>query len=175
MSIMYQGGDVTKYDQGEYTFAIHQFPPFHAIKVLGEVQKVLGPALGGMSKGVKPDNLDMETSNVNFISSVVSETLNALAANVDGDKLENMMALVLDPDYIAVAPKHSKDFQRLDESALNEIFSGRIIDMLALAAQVLKVNYLDFSKLSTVPTGARTLLGDLKRSFRGAIPTSSDK
>jgi len=173
MSIIYQGGEVKKYDQGEYTFAIRQMPPFRAMKVLGELQKVVGPAIGGLTKGVKPNMLDMETDNVEFISSLVSETLGAIAENVDGDKLEKVLAMVLDPAYVSVAKLHTTDFQQLDESAVNEVFSGRAIDMLVLAAQVVKVNYLDFSRLSTVPTGAQTALRGLTQSFRGLIPTSS--
>ena len=84
MSIIYQGGETKKWDQGQYTFAIRQFPPFHAMKVLGELQKVLAPALGGAIGGIKPETLDQDTNNVIFIGNTVADALNGLARSMDG-------------------------------------------------------------------------------------------
>ena len=94
---------------------------------------------------------------------------------MDGDTLEKVSAMLLDPDYVSVAPLHTKDFQQLDESAVNEVYSGRIFDMIVLMAQVFKVNYMDFSKLSSVPTGFLGTLRGLKQSFQGNAPTISQK
>lgn len=175
MSIIYHGGETKKWDQGQYTFAIRQFPPFHAMKVLGELQKVLAPALGGAIGGIKPETLDQDTNNVIFIGNTVADALNGLARSMDGDTLEKVSSMLLDPDYVSVAPLHTKDFQQLDESAVNEVYSGRIFDMIVLMVQVFKVNYLDFSKLSSVPTGALETLRGLKQSFPGNALTNSHK
>lgn len=175
MSIIYQGGETKKWDQGQYTFAIRQFPPFHAMKVLGELQKVLAPALGGAIGGIKPETLDQDTNNVIFIGNTVADALNGLARSMDGDTLEKVSAMLLDPDYVSVAPLHTKDFQQLDESAVNEVYSGRIFDMIVLMVQVFKINYLDFSKLSSVPTGVIGTLRGLKQSFQANVPKSSRK
>ena len=67
MSIIYRGGETKKYDQGDYTFAIRPFPAFHSMKVLGDLQKVVVPALGGAIGCLKPESLDMDTSDVKFI------------------------------------------------------------------------------------------------------------
>lgn len=47
--------------------------------------------------------------------------------------------------------------------------------MIVLMAQVFKVNYMDFSKLSSVPTGFLGTLRGLKQSFQGNAPTISQK
>jgi hypothetical protein len=101
--------------------------------------------------------------------------LNGLARSMDGDTLEKVSAMLLDPDYVSVAPLHTKDFQQLDESAVNEVYSGRIFDMVVLMVQVFKINYLDFSKLSSVPTGVLGTLRGLKQPFQANVPKSSRK
>ena len=173
MSIIYRGGETKKYDQGDYTFAIRPFPAFHSMKVLGDLQKVVVPALGGAIGGLKPESLDMDTSDVKFIGGAVAAALNNLAKTLDGETLERAAELLLDPQYVSVAPLHTKDFQPLDEGAVNEIFSGRIIDLIALMVQIFKVNYADFSKLSSVPTGVRKALGEIKSSFLASSQTNS--
>ena len=173
MSIIYRGGETKKYDQGDYTFAIRPFPAFHSMRVLGDLQKVVVPALGGAVGGLKPESLDMDTSDVKFIGGAVADALNNLAKTLDGETLERAAELLLDPQYVSVAPLHTKDFQPLDEGAVNEIFSGRIIDLIALMVQIFKVNYADFSKLSSVPTGVRKALGEIKSSFLASSQTNS--
>ena len=131
------------------------------------------PALGGAIGGLKPESLDMDTSDVKFIGGAVADALNNLAKTLDGNTLERAAELLLDPQYVSVAPLHTKDFQPLDEGAVNEIFSGRIIDLIALMVQIFKVNYADFSKLSSVPTGVRKALGEIKSSFLASSQTNS--
>ena len=143
------------------------------MKVLGDLQKVVVPALGGAIGGLKPESLDMDTSDVKFIGGAVADALNNLAKTLDGETLERAAELLLDPQYVSVAPLHTKDFQPLDEGAVNEIFSGRIIDLIALMVQIFKVNYADFSKLSSVPTGVRKALGEIKSSFLASSQTNS--
>ena len=173
MSIIYRGGETKKYDQGDYTFAIRPFPAFHSMKVLGDLQRVVVPALGGAIGGLKPESLDMDTSDVKFIGGAVADALNNLGKTLVGETLERAAELLLDPQYVSVAPLHTKDFQPLDEGAVNEIFSGRIIDLIALMVQIFKVNYADFSKLSSVPTGVRKALGEIKSSFLASSQTNS--
>lgn len=178
MSIMYSGGKVEKYTQGQYVFAIRQFTPFHAMYVLGELQKVIAPAIGGAFQGLKEDSLDKDVRDMLFLGETLSNAFNNLAKNADGKQLEQAASLLLDPDYVSVAPKMNKgapEFQVLDEAAINEVFSGRIIDMFVLMIKVFRVNYMDFSKLSSVPTGVRKTLAEVKQSFLGNTLLSSDK
>ena len=175
MSISYQGGKVTKYEQGPYVFAIRQFTPFYAMRVLGELQKIISPALEGAVNGLKQDSLDKDIGDAMFIGETIANALIKLAEHSDGEQFEKAASLLLDADYIGVAPKGKTDFQALDENAINEVFSGRIVDMFALMVRVFQVNYLDFSKLSSVPTGVRKTLAEVKRSFRGNILQSSGK
>lgn len=158
---MWDGGKFKQIEQGEYVFSVRQFAPFHAIKVLGELQKIIVPALGGLVGGAAK-NPDADTNSFTSIAPVLSDALEKLAYTLDGDKLEKAVKMLLDAEYVAVKAKDGKDFVRLDEGAINEVFQGRVIDMIALAVEVFKVNYLDFSKLYSVPTGIRAALSEMK-------------
>lgn len=175
MAIMYSGGKTTKYEQGQYVFAIRQFTPFYAMRVLGELQKIISPALGGALEGLKTSNGDAQLNDMAVMTNGVSDALLKLAKTMNGEQLETAAMLLLDADYVSVAPRKTNDFQVLDESAINEVFSGRMIDMFALMVQVFKVNFLDFSKLSSVPTGVRKTLAEIKQSFQGNAAKNSSK
>lgn len=170
----YTGGTFTQYEQGEYVFSIRQFTPFYAMKVLGELQKIATPILGGAVQAAENVDTEAEIRSIPVLTKLVSGAVNGMANKVDGETLERIAKLLLDPNYVSVAPIHTKEFQRLDEAAINEVFSGRVIDMIALMMQVAKINYLDFSKLCSVPTGAREVLAELKQSFRVQYPTTSE-
>lgn len=162
---MYDGGKHTKITMGDYVFDVREFAPFHAMGVLGELQKIIAPALGGAVQGVKAQGLEADVSNIVVMGSLVSDMLNKIAETTDGEKLQKAAKLLLDPEYISVSPKGKKDFVQLDEDAINEIFSGRVVDMFVLMAKIFKVNFLDFSRLSSVPIGFRKRLGEIKTSL----------
>ncbi|MFQ7191012.1 MAG: phage tail assembly chaperone [Megamonas funiformis] len=162
---MWTGGKFTEVKIGDDVFTVRQFPPFYAIRVLGELQKIITPALGGVLKGISENNGDMDTENLGDMLQIISNGLEKLAYTIDGDKLELALKLLLDEKYVAVKIEKSngkKDFIRLDEGAINEVFEGRIIDMIVLAIKIFKVNYLDFSQLSSVPIGVQKTLAEIK-------------
>ena len=83
--------------------------------------------------------------------------------------LQRAMNLLLDKNYVAVevtANNGTKTFTQLDEGLINEIFTGRTFDLLALMVEVFKINFLDFSKLSSLPSGVREAFGEIKLPFR---------
>lgn len=165
---MWDGGKFTKFQQGEYIFSIRQFAPFKAIKVLGDLQKIITPALAGSLTGLqKAPEADMD--DWLSLAPVFSDALYQIAAGVDGDKLQKAMLLLLDKNYVAVevtANNGTKTFTQLDEGLINEIFTGRTFDLLALMVEVFKINFLDFSRLSSLPTGVREAFGEIKLPFR---------
>ena len=76
---------------------------------------------------------------------------------------------ILDENYVAVevtADNGTKTFTRLNEGLINEIFTGRTFDLLVLMIEVFKINFLDFSKLSSLPTGVREVFGEIKLPFQ---------
>lgn len=166
--IAFDGGQVTTWTQGDYDFAIRQFNPFLAMRVLGELQKLLVPAIGGALDGANEDMTDIAA-----MGGAVGGALLKMAEIVDGDKLEKAAKLLLDSNYISVSESGKKDFSRLDEGNVTAIFTGRPFDMIALCCKVFAVNFLDFSKSSSVPTGVRQFIDGIKEAFRGDSGTIS--
>ena len=164
---MFGGGKITKWKQGDFEFSIRQMNPFTAMKVLGDLQKLIIPALGGAAAGLNDSSENAE------VVSAIGGALASIADNVDGDKLEQACKLLLNVDYIAVKEKGAKDFAYVSEEGLEAIFTGRPWDMLALCYKVFEVNFLDFSKSSSVPIGVQKALSDIKTMFQGASGNTS--
>ena len=61
----------------------------------------------------------------------------------------------------------------MDEDVINEIFTGRTLDLIALMFKVFEVNFGDFSKLSGIPAGIRRVLETIAAVFRGELKTDS--
>lgn len=99
---MWTGGKFTEVKIGDDVFTVRQFPPFYAIRVLGELQKIITPALGGVLKGISENNGDMDTENLGDMLQIISNGLEKLAYTIDGDKLELALKLLLDEKYVAV-------------------------------------------------------------------------
>ena len=165
---MWDGGKFTKFKQGEYIFSIRQFAPFKAIKVLGDLQKIITPALAGALTGLQKAP-EADTNNWLSLAPVISDALYQIATGLDGDKLQKAMNLLLDENYVAVevtADNGTKTFTRLNEGLINDIFTGRSFDLLVLMIELFKINFLDFSKLSSLPTGVREVFGEIKLPFQ---------
>lgn len=152
-----------EYKQGKTVFYIHRFPPFMAMRVLGELNKVVGPVMGGAAKGLQ--NIEGAGENLEALSTVLGSALQNLMM-IDGDVMEHVLRLVLNEEYVSVSTNGTKnDLAHLTEEKINEVFEGRPIDMIMLAVKVVRVNYLDFSMLSSIPTGFLGALGTMKSAF----------
>ena len=152
-----------EYKQGKTVFYIHRFPPFMAMRVLGELNKVVGPVMGGAAKGLQ--NIEGAGENLEALSTVLGSALQNLMM-IDGDVMEHVLRLVLNEEYVSVRTNGTKnDLAHLTEEKINEVFEGRPIDMIMLAVKVVRVNYLDFSMLSSIPTGFLGALGTMKSAF----------
>ena len=159
-----------EYKQGKTVFYIHRFPPFMAMRVLGELNKVVGPVMGGAAKGLQ--NIEGAGENLEALSTVLGSALQNLMM-IDGDVMEHVLRLVLNEEYVSVSTNGTKkDLAHLTEEKINEVFEGRPIDMIMLAVKVVRVNYLDFSMLSSIPTGFLGALGTMKSAFMENFQTN---
>lgn len=133
-------------------YSVTPFEPFKAIEVLGELQKILGPAIGGVMDG---------------------NALVMIAQNVDGEKLQHAIRLLLDEEYVAVSPHGRKDFVKLTDMTVNELFTGNPMALLTVAVKVFDAQYTDFSMLSSALIGALEALGEKTPLFQESVPTVS--
>ncbi len=158
---------------GNSVFYIHQFPVFYAMHVLGELQKVIVPVLGGAIKGAKGANMDADVNDLSVLVDVAGDAIASLPMHLNGDSLEKLSKMLLDPTYVAISVDGRQKAIRLSEQVLDEVFTGRPIDMLVLMFQVVKVNFMDFQKLSSVPIGFRTAFGEITKKFTEKFQTNS--
>lgn len=166
---MFDGGKVTEWKQGEYTFSIRQMNPFRAMKVLGDLQKLIIPAIGGAAASLQDSAENQE------MYATIAGALRQLATDMDGDSLEKACTLLLEPEYIAVKEPGSKSFIRSDIDGLAAIYTGRPWDMLALCVKVFEVNFLDFSRSSSVPIGVQKALSEIKAMFQDVAGNISEE
>lgn len=156
---MFDGGKITTWKQGNVEFAIRQFNPFYAMTVLGDLQKLLLPTIGGAVEGLRNDKIE------NDMIAAAKGALVQMAKSLDGKALEKACKLLLDADYIGVKMEGKKDFERATEDVLAEVYWGRPWDMVALCVKVFEVNFMDFTKSSSVPTGVIEVIEEIKTAF----------
>ena len=162
-----------EYRMGESVFYIHIFPPLMAMKILGEVQKVLAPILGGITKEVTARS-DAQVDSLALIGSAIGEALIRMPEHMDGERMEKLCKLLLQGDFIGVSTDGLKTPVKLTESTLDEVFTGRPFDIIALMYKVFEVNYLDFSKLSSVKIGNQGI-GEILKGIMESVPKNSNE
>lgn len=167
--IAFDGGEITTWTQGKYDFSIRRYNPFLAMRVLGELQKLLVPALGGALESSE------NATDIAALGGAVGGAVAKIAEVVDGDKMEKAVRILLDGNYVSVSEAGKKNFQRLDEGTVAAVFTGRPFDMIALCGKVFEVNFLDFSKSSSVPTGVRMFVDGILAIFRDDAGIISEK
>lgn len=145
---MFDGGKITEFEQNGNIFYIRPFDPFLALKLLGDLQKLISPVIGNVFSAFGEDG---EKSNAGIIDKnidmcAVEKAFAALAEHVDGQKLEAMALRILDKNYVSVGIDGCETV-RLDKPQISELFTGNVSDMLLLIVEVLMVNYGDFTKL----------------------------
>lgn len=158
-------GSRQKWKLGADTFYIQMLPPFEAMRTLAVVQKVLLPGLGGMISGVNKSTLDTDVKEGIF--PMLVRALMEMSATLSEKEMDQIREKLLNPEYVAVQMKGDSSPQKLTEPVIDEIFTGRPIDLILLMVHIFQVNYLDFSRLSGLPSGFIAAAGELKRSLTG--------
>lgn len=166
----------TEYRMGESLFMIRPFEPFEAMHVLGELKKVLAPLAGGAAKGFSENALDMDVRDARVWADMLSGVFTQLGEHITGEQMETLARQLLRPDYIGFSPDGTeRKLVKFTEDMIDEYFTGRPIDLIILMVQVVKVNYLDFSRLSGVPTGLTKVFGEISSMFQESFQTDSAK
>lgn len=149
---MFDGGKNTEFEQNSNVFYIRPFDPFTSLKLLGDLQKLVSPVIGnvfsamGSKSGSEEGQEKISVMDKDIDMAAVEKAFAALAEHVDGHKLENMALRILDKSYVSVSID-GRDTVRLDKPQINELFTGKVSDMLMLIVEVLRVNYGDFTEL----------------------------
>lgn len=157
---VFTGGEITEYVQDKNVFYIRPYNPFKSIKLLGDLQKLIAPALGGLADLFAPNSTDEgnKPSDLNSIldkkidSKVFQAMIMQISGVVNGNELEIMVRRILDKDYVSVSID-GNDPVKLDENIVNAVFTDDVMAIFPLVFEVLKVNYKGFSRLSRIRFG----------------------
>lgn len=123
---------------GEYTFHIRPMPAFKAAKVSGELVSFVTPLIGSIIPAIEKNGESIANMEVDTILPALVDG----AASLDGTKMESLLKmLIIDGGLIAFEDGNEESPKKLNEDLANEIFCGSVQDMVALAAEVVKINF----------------------------------
>lgn len=155
---------------GEDTFFVQLIPPKESMKAWTEIQKILLPAISGALEGMA---LETETEQDKWVNTFFS-AFQTLPYTLDAESTEKLYSYLLNPEYIAVQRKEDKTPIRLSEDVVDEIFTGRTFDLFFLMAKVIQINYMDFSKLSSLPIGIRQNAEEIQNKISASLESISN-
>ena len=161
--------DRKSFQLGEETFFVQLIPPRESLKAWTEIQKVLLPALSGALEGA---NIKAEEESEKWLNVVIT-AFQTLPYTLDADKMDKLYSYILNPEYVAVQRQTDKSPIRLTEDIIDEIFTGRTFDLFVLMAKIVQVNYLDFTRLSTVPIGLRHNAEEVQEKIMAGLESIS--
>lgn len=141
---------------GANTFYVRAFPPLQGLKLYGDLQKAITAALkGGLTS-------DGETENVKEALLGAQINIGAILAQLgesfNGEVLAQFSERLLDAEYISVKIKGEEEAIMLTEDVINELFTGKLVELLKLEKFIIEVNFGDFFALIPNLSGVREML-----------------
>ncbi|ABI62470.1 phage tail assembly chaperone [Granulibacter bethesdensis] len=144
MKTMLQGGSIQEGREsvtiGAQVYHIKRFDPFRALRILGSLQGVL----------LAPFAALMDTARG---EEAIMQGLRDLSRGLDGEALEKLARLLLDPDCIAVGDDPATA-RRLSHAMAGSVFSD-VSEAIELCMEVVRINYAGFFERG------RTLIGQV--------------
>ena len=151
---------------GANTFYVRAFPPLQGLKLYGDLQKAITAALkGGLTS-------DGETENVKEALLGAQINIGAILAQLgesfNGEVLAQFSERLLDAEYVSVKIKgEEKAYSQVitgavggaaGEDVMNELFTGKLVELLKLEKFIIEVNFGDFFALIPNLSGVREML-----------------
>lgn len=124
---------------GGSEFRITRIPPFEAIELIGDLQRVFGPAIASLS-AISQDRDALSQPGV--LSSVLMDAAEALGRNLDGKMLRYLTAALIREDSVYIKPNGKGEFVPCSSDTI-QIYA-ELEDIVEVALLVLEHNYKDF-------------------------------
>lgn len=141
---------------GANTFYVRAFPPLQGLKLYGDLQKAITAAL----KGGLTSNGEMENMKEALLGAQINvgAILAQLGESFNGEVLAQFSERLLDAEYISVKIKGEEEAIMLTEDVINELFTGKLVELLKLEKFIIEVNFGDFFALIPNLSGVREML-----------------
>lgn len=141
---------------GANTFYVRAFPPLQGLKLYGDLQKAITAALkGGLTSNGETEDMKEALLGAQIN---VGAILAQLGESFNGEVLAQFSERLLDAEYVSVKIKGEEEAIMLTEDVINELFTGKLVDMLKLEKFIIEVNFGDFFDLIPNLSGVREML-----------------
>lgn len=141
---------------GANTFYVRAFPPLQGLKLYGDLQKAITAALkGGLTSNGETENTKEALLGAQInIGAILAQ----LGESFNGEVLAQFSERLLDAEYISVKIKGEEEAIMLTEDVINELFTGKLVELLKLEKFIIEVNFGDFFALIPNLSGVREML-----------------
>lgn len=141
---------------GANTFYVRAFPPLQGLKLYGDLQKAITAALkGGLTSNGETENMKEALLGAQInIGAILAQ----LGESFNGEVLAQFSERLLDAEYISVKIKGEEEAIMLTEDVINELFTGKLVELLKLEKFIIEVNFGDFFALIPNLSGIREML-----------------
>ena len=141
---------------GANTFYVRAFHPLQGLKLYGDLQKAITAALkGGLTSNGETENMKEALLGAQInIGAILAQ----LGESFNGEVLAQFSERLLDAEYISVKIKGEEEVVMLTEDVINELFTGKLVELLKLEKFIIEVNFGDFFALIPNLSGVREML-----------------
>lgn len=141
---------------GANTFYVRAFPPLQGLKLYGDLQKAITAALkGGLTSNGETEDMKEALLGAQIN---VGAILAQLGESFNGEVLAQFSERLLDAEYVSVKIKGEEETIMLTEDVINELFTGKLVELLKLEKFIIEVNFGDFFALIPNLSGVREML-----------------
>ena len=141
---------------GANTFYVRAFPPLQGLKLYGDLQKAITAALkGGLTSNGETEDMKEALLGAQIN---VGAILAQLGESFNGEVLAQFSERLLDAEYVSVKIKGEEEAIMLTEDVINELFTGKLVELLRLEKFIIEVNFGDFFALIPNLSGVREML-----------------
>lgn len=157
---------------GDVKFAIYPFPAFKAAGISGDLGKFIGPLIAGILPFLDGDLDKLLNEDLSKSLPVITQALNTL----DSNSVEHiLMELLVNNRNISCEYKDDNGRtvqEELTKELADDLFIGKMADMIRLAVEVAKLNYGSFFTGATTQSGS--LGSDLRKSAMKIMENSTE-
>ena len=141
---------------GANTFYVRAFPPLQGLKLYGDLQKAITAALkGGLTSNSETEDMKEALLGAQInIGAILAQ----LGESFNGEVLAQFSERLLDAEYVSVKIKGEEEAIMLTEDVINELFTGKLVELLKLEKFIIEVNFGDFFALIPNLSGVREML-----------------
>ena len=140
---------------GANTFYVRAFPPLQGLKLYGDLQKAITAALkGGLTSNGETEDMKEALLGAQIN---VGAILAQLGESFNGEVLAQFSERLLDAEYVSVKIKGEEEAIMLTEDVINELFTGKLVELLKLEKFIIEVNFGDFFALIPNLSGVREM------------------